>query len=166
MPKTLISPPSLRDALDPAILMKEEARALLEFADQMEIHHTPEAAGFFRSMAENEAKHGQAVERDRPPSPPARVDRGMLWDVEAPDYDGAGFRVPAGDGSGPGRRGQGPRLLPAGPAPPQGRGGQELFEELREEERQHQALVLAQLAKLPVGPEANPDDYADEPVGH
>ena len=43
---------TLKDALDLAILIEEEARERYEdFADQMEQHHTPEAGRFFRFMA-------------------------------------------------------------------------------------------------------------------
>ena len=41
-----------------------------------------------------------------------------------------------------------------------------LFEELRDEEVVHQTLVREALRGLPRGPEPDPDDYADEPVGH
>jgi rubrerythrin len=173
MPKTLdFAILSLRDALDLAILIEEEARErYLEFADQMEIHHTPEAAVFFRSMAENEAKHGQELTKRRQAEfarQPAAVNRGMLWDVEAPDYDAArAFMSPR----------QAMKVALAAEVKAhdffqealphiEDVGVRRLFEELREEERQHQALVLAQLAKLPPGPEPNADDYADEPVAH
>ena len=53
---------SLQDALDLAILVEEEAQErYLEFVDQMEQHHTQEAARFFASMAKNEQKHGEEL---------------------------------------------------------------------------------------------------------
>ena len=49
---------SLQDALDLAVLIEEEARERYEeFAHQMRLHHTHEAARFFRFMAGNEEKH-------------------------------------------------------------------------------------------------------------
>ena len=82
---------SLQDALDLAILVEEEAQErYLELADQMEKHHTPEAARFFATMARNEQKHGEDLRPSAAPSSatlPARVTRSQLWDVEAPDYD-------------------------------------------------------------------------------
>src|SRR5206468_1401602 len=49
---------SLKDALDLAVLIEEEAKERYEdLAEQMELHHTPEAARFFRFMASNEEKH-------------------------------------------------------------------------------------------------------------
>ncbi|HET9315886.1 MAG TPA: ferritin family protein, partial [Vicinamibacteria bacterium] len=57
---------SLKDALDLATLIEEEAHErYLELADQMEKHRTPEAARFFRFMAENEAKHGAELAQRR-----------------------------------------------------------------------------------------------------
>ena len=54
---------SLQDALDLAILVEEEAQErYLEFVDQMEQHHTKEAAGFFADDGEEraEARRGPA----------------------------------------------------------------------------------------------------------
>lgn len=163
---------SLKDALDLAILMEEEARErYLEFADQMEIHHTQEAAGFFRSMAENEAKHGQQLSARREAAfagQPRAVKRSMLWDVEAPDYDAArafmSVRQAMKVALDAERKAHDffqwalPHVKDAEVT--------RLFEELRDEESQHQELVRAQLARLPLEPEADADDYADEPVGH
>ena len=57
---------SLKDALDLAILIEEEAMDRYgELADQMDIHRTPDAAAFFRFMARNEAKHGAELSRRR-----------------------------------------------------------------------------------------------------
>jgi rubrerythrin len=161
---------TMQDALDFAILMEEEAKGRYEeFTRQMELHHTPEAAAFFRRMAQNEAKHGAQLSERRQrlfKDAPRRVKPEMLWEVEAPEYDEArafmsprqametalraeekahGFFVAAL-----------PRISDAGV--------KRLFEELRDEEVEHQNLVKKELAKLPPGPDVNPDDYADEPV--
>jgi erythrin-vacuolar iron transport family protein len=83
----------LKDALDLAILIEQEAEErYLEFADQMDTHHTPEAAAFFRFMSKNEAKHGAELQARRTNlfhNAPRGVSRAMLFDVEAPDYDEA-----------------------------------------------------------------------------
>jgi erythrin-vacuolar iron transport family protein len=56
----------LQDALDLAILVEEEAQErYLEFVDQMEQHHTKEAATFFAAMARNEQKHGEELRARR-----------------------------------------------------------------------------------------------------
>jgi 2-hydroxychromene-2-carboxylate isomerase len=82
---------SLQDALDLAILVEEEAQErYLEFVDQMEKHHTRDAAAFFAAMARNEERHGQELRARRRAlfgDAPTRLKRSMLWDVEAPDYD-------------------------------------------------------------------------------
>lgn len=161
---------SLKDALDLAILIEEEARERYEeFVDQMELHHTPEAAEFFRAMAVNETRHGDELSARRRAlfaEEPAQVSRAMLWDVEAPEYDKTRAFMSA-------RQAMEVALLSEIKAqnyfdqalkhvldPEVHR----LFEELRDEEIGHQRLVKKQMAKLPPDPGANPDDYADEPT--
>ena len=161
---------SLMDALDLAILIEAEAQERYEeFSDQMQLHHTPDAAAFFRAMAGNEAKHGTELLGRRQElfgGQPARVTRSMLWDVEAPDYDNARAFMSA-------RQAMSVALeseikahdfftlaLKHVSDPTVGA----LFNELRNEELQHQALVRIQIDRLPPGPEVNPDDYGDEPV--
>jgi rubrerythrin len=161
---------SLKDALDLAILIEEEARDRYEeFVDQLELHHTSEAAEFFRHMAANETKHGEELaerRRARYGDEPRRVTRAMLWDVEAPEYDKARVfmsvrhamqvaldaEIKAHDFFESALPHVGDREV------------RELFDELRREEVEHQELVKKHLARLPPEPEVNPDDYADEPV--
>jgi rubrerythrin len=161
---------SLCDALDLAILIEEEAQERYEeFAEQMELHHTPAAARFFRFMAENEAKHGtQIAERRRElfADAPRRVTRAMLWDVEAPDYDKARAFMSVRQAMLTALSSEEkahayfvealPRL-----SDPEVRA---LFRELRDEEIEHQNLIKAELAKLPPEPDADADDFADEPA--
>jgi erythrin-vacuolar iron transport family protein len=160
---------SLQDALDLAILIEEEARERYEeFSDQMEAHRTPEAGAFFRFMAANEEKHRVALEAQRTErfgQTPRRVARGMLYDVEAPDYDQA-------------RAFMSPRqaMLAALRSEQKAHGFfvaalgyvrdpevRDLFEELRGEEVQHQQMVLQELEKLPPDPGADPEAFVDEP---
>jgi rubrerythrin len=163
---------SLKDALDLAILIEEEARERYEeFVDQLELHHTAEAAQFFRHMAANEMKHGDELAARRQAlfgQEPCAVTRDMLWDVEAPEYHQARVFMSA-------RHAMEVALdaetkahdffagALAHVADPEVRA---LFEELRQEEVEHQVLVRQHLARLPPDPEADPDDYADEPVSH
>ena len=163
---------SLQDALDLAILVEEEAQdRYLEFAEQMETHHTPEAAGFFKFMAGNEAKHGEELRLRRKKlfgATAARVRREMLWDVEAPEYDQArAFMSPRAAmevalASETKAHGYFVDALPH----IRDAAVRQLFEELRDEEVFHQDLVRKELAKLPPGPEPHAEDYADEPVAH
>jgi rubrerythrin len=82
---------SIKDALDLAILVEEEAEERYrELADNLEFHNTKEAATFFRFMVTCEAKHGEELSAKRQEmfaDQPVGVDRSMLWDVEAPGYE-------------------------------------------------------------------------------
>jgi len=161
----------LKDALDLAILIEDEAQERYEeFAEQMEVHHTADAAKFYRFMAENEAKHGAELAARRKilfGDAPTRMSRSMLWDVEAPEYDKArAFMSP--------RKALEVALeseikahdyftaaLPFLSDPDV----KALFTELQGDEVEHKALVQAELAKLPPEPEIDVEDLVDEPVG-
>jgi len=161
----------LKDALDLAILIEDEARERYEeFAEQMEVHHTADAAKFYRFMAANEAKHGADLSARRKAlfaDAPTRMSRSMLWDVEAPEYDKArAFMSP--------RKALEVALeseikahdyfaaaLPFLIDPDV----KALFTELQGDEVEHKALVQAELAKLPPEPEIDVEDLVDEPVG-
>lgn len=161
---------SLQDALDLAILVEEEAEErYLEFVDQMEQHHTPDAGRFFATMAKNEQKHGEAL-RERRRSlfgdAPSRMKRSMLWEVEAPDYDEPRAFMSARQAMEVALRAETkaheffvqaiPHLLD-----PEVR---RLFQELRGEEVLHQSLVREAMRSLPPSEEPDPGDYEDEPV--
>ncbi len=161
---------SLMDALDLAVLIEDEAKERYEeFAAQMEQHRTPEAAKFFRLMAVNEAKHGQELADRRSQlfgGATPTVTRAMIFDVEAPDYDQArAFMSP--------RQAMKAALasevkahaffVAALPALKDAK-VRALFEELRDEEVEHQALVKAELAKLPPDSGLSDDDFVDEPT--
>ena len=163
---------STQDALDLAILIEEEAEERYrEFAHQMDVHHTPDAAGFFRFMAGNEARHREQLALRRAGQfgdAPRRVTRSMLWDVEAPDYDEArAFMSPRRAMETALRGEQKAHAFFVGalgeirdPAV------RSLFEELRDEEVHHQDLVGRELAKLPpeAAAELDPEDFTDEPT--
>jgi rubrerythrin len=160
---------SLMDALDLAILIEEEAEErYLDFAAQMEQHRTPEAARFFRFMASNEAKHGlelSARRAERFSDAPRVVSRSMIFDIEAPDFDAArAFMSP--------RKAMEAALasevkahaffVAALPALKDA-DVRALFEELRNEEVEHQELVQLELDKLPPDSGLSDDDFVDEP---
>ncbi|WP_243286459.1 ferritin-like domain-containing protein [Geothrix terrae] len=161
---------SLMDALDLAVLIEDEAKERYEeFAAQMDQHRTPDAARFFRLMAVNEAKHGQELADRRSQlfdGVTPTITRAMVFEVEAPDYDQArAFMSP--------RQAMKAALasevkahaffVAALPALKDAR-VRALFEELRDEEVQHQALVKAELAKLPPDSGLSDDDFVDEPT--
>jgi rubrerythrin len=150
---------SLKDALDLAVLIEEEAKERYEdFAEQMTLHHTPEAARFFRFMAANEEKHRAELSARRLAlfgGEPAGVTRGMLFEVEAPEFDEVRVFMSPREALHVAFRAEkkawaffveaAPRLRDAGVKEP--------FTELREEKVQHQRLVLAE-QKTP--PESSP----------
>jgi rubrerythrin len=162
----------LRDALDLAILIEEEAKERYdEFAAQMETHHTPEAASFFRFMMGNEAKHEAELQARRAKlfgDAPRSVTRAMLFDVEAPDYDEArAFMSPHAALDAALRcEVKAHDFFVAALPRIQDPGVKALFAELRDEEVEHQNLVQKQIAKLPPESDARPDDWVDEPVAH
>ena len=161
----------LQDALDLAILVEEEAQErYLEFVSQMEQHHTPEAAEFFRAMAGNEETHGEELRERRQAlfgDAPRRVSRAMLWDVEAPGYDEARAFMSARQAMAVALRAETKAQEFFVKALPHitDEDVRRLFEELRDEEVVHQTLVREALRNLPQEPDADPEDYEDEPVG-
>ncbi len=161
---------SLRDALDLAILVEEEAQERYEeFAAQMEVHHTPEAAGFFHFMASNEAKHGEELSRRRLQlfgDEERTVSRRMLFDIEAPDYDEArAFMTPrAAMEAALHAEIKAHAFFVAALPQVHDPAVRQLFVELRDEEVVHQRLVRQELAKLPPDDEVAPDAFADEPT--
>jgi rubrerythrin len=161
---------SLQDALDLAILVEEEAQErYLEFVDQMETHHTPEAARFFASMAQNERRHGEELRARRRAlfgDAPSRMKRSMLWDVEAPDYDQPRAFMSARQAMRVALASETKaheffvHALPHVSEP----GVRRLFQELRDEEVLHQALVREAIRSLPDRKDPDAGDYEDEPV--
>jgi rubrerythrin len=155
---------SLQDALDLAILIEEEARDRYE-----EFTDNPDAAQFFKTMAGNEAKHGEDLTMRRQslfPGAKSRVTRAMLWDVEAPSYDASRMFMTA-------RQAMDVALacevkahdfFDAALAHVSDPEVRTLFEELRQEEGEHKKLVQAIMARIPETPDADPDDLGDEPV--
>jgi erythrin-vacuolar iron transport family protein len=161
---------SLQDAIDLAILVEEEAQErYLEFVDQMEQHHTPEAARFFATMARNEQKHGDELRARRRSlfgDSPVRMKRAMLWDVEAPDYDQSRAFMSARQAMEVALVSETKaheffvRAIPHLADPEVRR----LFQELRDEEVLHQSLVREAMRSLPPSDEPDGGDYEDEPV--
>ncbi len=161
---------TLQDALDLAILVEDEAKERYEeFADQMENQHTTDAAQFYRLMALNETKHGRDLSERRKVlfgNAPSRMDRSMLWEVEAPAYDKAhafmsprqALQVALDSEQKAHDFFEGVIGTVTDPA------AKRLFEELREEELEHKRLVAKELAKLPPESVIASEDFVDEPV--
>ena len=171
MTKTLdLSRLDLQDALDLAVLVEEEARERYdELAAQMDIHHTPDAASFFRFMSVNEARHGEELSTRRKElfgDAPRRVTASLVFEIEAPEYEKVHAFMTlhealtvamAAEVKAHAFFTEALRLPMADPV-------RKLFLELQEEEIHHQELVGKELAKLPPDEVAPPEEFADEPV--
>lgn len=160
----------LRDALDLAILVEEEAKERYgELAAQMENQHTFEAAAFFQLMVKNETKHGDELAARRLAlfgDAERRVDRSLLWDVEAPGYETVRAFMTLREALSVALEAEvkaydffceALKIPVAEPV-------RELLEELKQEEVLHQDLVKKQLSRLPPDPEVTQEEYADDPV--
>lgn len=161
----------LRDALDFAVIVEEEAKDRYEeLADQMEIHHNEAAARFFRLMFDVETKHQSQLAEQRKSlfgADPAAVTRDMIFDIEAPEYDDARANMTERQALQVALRAEEKAYEFFGKALEQVQDPKvrELFAHLRDEELEHQRLVQKKIDKLireqaPSKPD--PDDE-DEP---
>lgn len=161
---------TLKDALDLAVLIEQEAQDRYgEFADQMDQHRTPDAAAFFRTMVENEAKHGRDLLARRQKlfgDAPVSVDRTMIFDVEAPDYNEARAFMTEHAALRAARTSEikAHDFFVAALPRVQDPEVRKLFEELRDEEMDHQAMVERELAKRGPEPSVSPESFVDDPA--
>jgi rubrerythrin len=161
---------SLKDALDLAILIEEEAAERYEeFTQQMESYRNAEAAKFFGHMKLNEKKHGAQLaetRRKRFGDAPQSVSREMLFDVEAPEYDEARGFMTLREALDAAYRAEEKAyaFFAAALEKVQDAEVKKLFAELCEEEVEHKELVKAEIAKAPAEGKLGAEDYADGPV--
>lgn len=155
-------------ALDLAIEIAGEARERYqELAQQLEIHHTREAAAFFGGMAESEAErladlHEQRRRcfADAPPPPPIECG------VAAPDYDDvrAFMTLRQAVEAALAAEERAEAFLDSAIRDAPDASVKTLLRELREGESRLEARLRRQLAALPADREADRADLADEPV--
>jgi rubrerythrin len=163
---------SLKDAVDLAMLVEQEAKERYsELFDQMVLHHNPEVAAFFKRMFHVEVAHeNHLTERRRElfADAPVTVRREMLFDIEAPDYDEVRQDMTARDALHVALRAEQKAFafFDAALAQVKDASVRELFANLRYEERQHQAFVEAEIARLPLDEGVNGAAFEDEPVAH
>lgn len=161
---------SIKDALDLAILVEEEAEERYrDLADNLEFHNTKEAAKFFRFMVTCEAKHGEELSAKRKElfgGQPVSVDRSLLWDVEAPGYEVTKSFMTLQDALEVALAAETKAFQFFDGALPEVEDPEvrELFTELRQEEVEHMQMVREQMKKIPEGDGHDPGDYADEPT--
>lgn len=161
---------SVKDTLDLAIFIEEEAKERYEeFAAQMETHRTPDAARFFRAMADNELKHAQTLADRRRLTcgdEPVTVDRHIVVEAEAPEYEGARAFMSVREALDLAFAAEVKAYEFYDRALPQASDEKlrELFADLRDQEVQHQEMIRAIMAKVPEDGPFDPDDFVDEPT--
>lgn len=158
----------LMDALDVAILIEAEAYDRYElFAKQLGHRAPGDAASVFRSMAENEAKHGKELLERRKKlfgKTPMRVSRDDLFDVEAPDVGAAHATISTRGAFEVALAAEQKALDFYVQALPQVNNAEirELFTELRDEEVEHVRMVRKSIEALPPGSDQEWEDDPDE----
>lgn len=163
---------TLRDALDLAVIVEEEAKDRYgELADQMELHHNDDAARFFRFMLTVESTHEHRLAERRRHlfgDQPRSVTREMIFDIEAPEYDEVRATMSARQALDVALRAEKKAFafFDAALAELADPGIRKMFEELREEERDHERRVEREIAKLSPDPALTAEDVIDDPVAH
>jgi rubrerythrin len=155
---------TLMDTLDLAALIETEAHDRYRlFATQL---GPTEAGSVFRSMAENEKKHGDALAARRRllfGDRPARYRREDIFDVEAPEVGSARWNLSEynayqvalhSEKKAWGFYDDALRIV-------QQLEVRALFEELRDEEAEHVSMVEAIIAKLPPSAKDEAEDLDD-----
>jgi len=161
---------SLRDTLDLAISIEEEAKERYDdFAEQMDAHRTPDAANFFRFMADNEIKHAEKLAAKRKGlfgDEASSADTSLLYDIEAPEFDAARAFMSMRTALDVAMESEvkAYEFYHEALAKISDSGVKELFVELRDEEALHQDLIKKIIAKLPEEDGFDPDDFVDAPV--
>ncbi len=160
----------LKDALDLAVLIEEEARDRYEeLASSLLLHHNAEAAKFFTRMVRIEELHRTALLEQRERmfrGQKVTVRREQLFDVEAPEYDEVRASMTEYDA-----------LMTAMHSEQKAQAFyatalrwvqspevKTLFAELCAEEVEHQRLVQNELDRLPAGGALERADVSDDPA--
>ena len=161
---------NLRDTLDLAIAIEEEAKERYdEFAEQLDAHHGPEVAKFFRFMSDNEVKHAEVLTAQRSElfgSEPTTADTSVIFDIEAPDYDGARafMSIQAALEVALNAEIKAYEFYHQALPSVNDETVKELFVRLRDEEARHQEMIKEIMTKLPEMDSFDPEDFADEPT--
>ena len=151
--------------------MQRVSKRYGEFADQMDAHHNPEAAKFFRFMLKVEGIHEGRLDARRRAlfgDAPRSVRREMIFDIEAPEYHEASASMSVRQALEASLRAEqkAHAFFVAALERVSDPEVRVLFIELRDEELDHQRLVEKEIAKLPPEPPFPSDAFADDPVAH
>lgn len=157
---------NLQDALDLAILIEKEAEErYLLFVDQLGERYPGDAADFFGKMAQYEKHHGMAVAERRRQlfgNTPSRITADMADDVEAPDIVKPRPFMSTRHALNVALESEIKAFDFFDQALPniKDKEVRKLFEELRDEEVEHQTLLREQMEKYPdtLEPDVDPDD--------
>lgn len=159
---------SLKDALDLAILIEEEAKERYRTLSELVGGRYPGDAGdVFRAMVANEAAHeAELLERRKGlfGEVGRRVSRDMLFDVEAPDFGAIRVFQSPRQAMEVALRAEEKAFEFFDRALPYVKDArvERLFDELRAEERRHAAMLRAKMKGMPSGPDVE-EELADEP---
>ena len=162
---------SLRDTLDLAVAIEEEAKERYdEFAEQLEAHHNPEVAKFFRFMSANEIKHAEVLAGQRRElfgDQGSTADTSLIVEVEAPSYDGARAFMSVQEALEVALEAEVKAYEFYDGALPSVDNDEvsTLFVRLRDEEVRHQEMIKEIMAKVPDQGSFDPDDFVDEATG-
>ena len=158
----------LRDALDLAILIEDEARERYqEFTKLVGGRYEGDAADVFRMMAANEEKHREELVARRQklfPRQKVRVNRDMLDDVEAPDRGKPRVFMSARQAMEVALESEEKARDFFAEAQKRCKDAKvkKLFAELMGEEEKHRKALASRIRKLPKGPDVE-ESEADEP---
>ncbi len=161
---------NLRDTLDLAIAIEEEAKERYdEFAEQLDAHDTPEVAKFFRCMSVNEVKHAEVLAAQRAElfgNEPTTADTSVIYDIEAPDYDGARafMSIQAALELALNSEIKAYEFYHGALPSVTDDSIKELFARLRDEEVRHQEMIKEIMTKVPDMDAFDPEDFVDEPT--
>lgn len=157
---------NLQDALDLAVLIEKEAEErYLEFVNHLGSRYKGDATDFFAMMAKNEAIHGSELAKRRKQlfgDAPTRVNAEMISDVEAPEYSKPRDNMSPRHALDIAMESETKAYEFFNKALPSIKDAdvKKLFEELRDEELEHQNLLKEQMPKYPatLDPDVDPED--------
>jgi len=157
---------NLQDALDLAVLIEKEAEErYLEFVDRLGSRYKGDATEFFSLMARNEAIHGAELAKRRKQlfgDAPSRVNEDMISDVEAPEHTKPRDHMSPRHALDIAMESEVKAYEFFKKALPSIKDAEvkKLFEELRDEELEHQNLLKEQMPKYPTS--LHPDVDAED----
>jgi rubrerythrin len=159
---------TLKDALDLAILIEKEAEERYgKLSTMVGGRYAGDASDVFRAMVKNEARHCAQLEERRQAlfgKAKRTVSRDALYDVEAPDFTKVNVFMSAREAMDVAVESEvkAHDFYDKAAANVKDKAVRKLFQDLRGEESQHEAMLRKKMKGLPTGPDIDPE-FADEP---